>query len=139
MARSVDVAATPAEVFDLLANPHRHSTFDGSGSVRGHLSGPDRLTLGSRFGMRMRIGVSYTIRNTVVEFEPERLIAWRHFYGHRWRYRLEPLGEGRTRVIEVFDWSTARFPRLLDLIGAPRNNARSIERTLERLKGVVEG
>lgn len=107
--------------------------------MRGRLSGPDRLTLGSRFGMRMRIGVTYTIRNVVVEHAPDRLIAWRHFNGHRWRYRLEPLDEGRTRVIEVFDWSTARIPRLLEWIDAPRKNARAIERTLERLKEVVEG
>lgn len=139
VARSIDVVARPHEVFDLLANPHRHSTFDGSGSVRGRVSGPDRLVLGSRFGMRMRIGLTYTIRNTVVEYEPERKIAWRHFNGHRWRYRLEPLDEDRTRVIEAFDWSTARAPRLLEWIGAPRKNARAIERTLERLKGVVEG
>ncbi|WP_342788504.1 hypothetical protein [Saccharopolyspora dendranthemae] len=66
VSRSVDVSAKPHEVFDLLADPHQHSTFDGSGSVRGRLSGPDRLALGSRFGMRMRIGVAYTIRNTVV-------------------------------------------------------------------------
>lgn len=142
MSRSVDVAATPPEVFDLLADPHQHSAFDGSGSVRGRLSGPHRLALGSRFGMRMRmrmrIGVAYTIRNTVVEYETDRVIAWRHASGHRWRYRLEPLDEHRTRVTETFDWSTARTPRLLEWMRAPQRNARAIELTLERLKGIVE-
>lgn len=132
------MSAKPHEVFDLLADPHQHSTFDGSGSVRGRLSGPDRLALGSRFGMRMRIGVAYTIRNTVVEYEPDRVIAWRHFSGHRWRYRLEPLDEDRTRVTETFDWSTARTPRLLEWMRAPQKNARAIERTLERLKSIVD-
>ena len=34
------VAAPPAEVFALLANPHRHHEFDGSGTVRQAVSGP---------------------------------------------------------------------------------------------------
>lgn len=25
------------------------------------------------------------------EFDEDRLIAWRHFAGHRWRYELEPV------------------------------------------------
>ncbi|TWF95450.1 hypothetical protein [Saccharopolyspora dendranthemae] len=66
------------------------------------------------------------------------MIAWRHFSGHRWRYRLEPLDEDRTRVTETFDWSTARTPRLLEWMRAPQKNARAIERTLERLKSIVD-
>lgn len=138
VARSIDVAARPNRVFDILADPRQHSAFDGSGTVRASTSGPDRLTLGSRFGMRMRRGLPYAISNTVVEYEQDRLIAWRHFFGHRWRYVLEPLDEDRTRVVEVFDWSTARIPGLLERTKAPQGNTRAIEQTLVRLKNLVE-
>src|SRR5262245_61409851 len=127
------VAAPAGTIFDLLADPARHAELDGSGSVQGALRGPARLELGSRFGMRMRLGLPYTIKNTVVEFEEGSLIAWRHFSGHRWRWRLEDLGDGRTRVTETFDWSTARSPRAIELLGFPARNRRGIEATLDRL------
>jgi hypothetical protein len=82
--------------------------------------------------MQMRFGVPYVIRNEVVALVPEERIAWRHFGRHVWRYELEPL-EGGTRVTESFDWSTSLSPRGLELLGIPARNARSIDRTLERL------
>ena len=136
----------PAQaVFDVLADPAQHSRIDGSGSVRGQLSGPERLSLGALFGMDMRIVLPYRIRNTVVEFEEGRRIAWRHLNGHRWRYELTPLAEesegsgSRTEVIETFDGTTARFPAALNLINAYENNQTAILKTLVRLKAHVEG
>ena len=41
------------------------------------------------------------VTNRVVDFEPNRLIAWRHFEPQRWRYELEPV-TGGTRVRESF-------------------------------------
>jgi uncharacterized protein YndB with AHSA1/START domain len=136
MSRVVDA---PAErIFDLLADPANHPLIDGSGSVRASRStGPGRLELGSRFGMDMRLGLPYRILNTVVEFEPGRLIAWRHFSGHRWRWRMHDLGDGRTNVTETFDWSTARSPKAIELLGFPSRNRRGIEATLRRLADVV--
>ena len=132
VSRSVVVPAPAEEVFALLADPRRHSEIDGSGTVKGAMSGPDRLSAGASFGMRMRYGVPYVIKNTVVEFEEGRRIAWRHFGHHVWRYELEPL-DGGTRVAETFDWAPARAPKVLELLGIPARNARSIEATLERL------
>ena len=37
--------------------------------------------------------------NKVVEYEPNRLIAWCHPGKHRWRYELEPV-DGGTRVTQ---------------------------------------
>lgn len=130
--------APAGRIFDLLADPANHPMIDGSGSVRASRStGPRRLELGSRFGMDMRLGLPYGIRNTVVEYEPGRLIAWRHFNGHRWRWQLADLGDGRTEVTETFDWSTARAPKVLELLGFPARNRRGIEATLDRLADVV--
>ena len=138
VSRDIVVDAPPSAVFDVLADPREHGRFDGSGTVRSAVAGPDRLALGEKFGMSMRLGVPYTISNVVVEFDEGRRIAWRHFGHHRWRYELEPVGEGSTRVTETFDWSTSRAPRLLELLGFPASNTRGIEATLPRLKAHVE-
>ncbi|MBC6448204.1 SRPBCC family protein [Actinokineospora xionganensis] len=129
------IDAPAAEIFELLADPAKHPLIDGSGTVlsaRG--TGSRRLKLGDKFGMDMKMGRQYKILNTVVEFEENRLIAWRHFYGHRWRWQLRDLGDGRTEVTETFDWSTARIGFLLELVKFPGKNLKSIRATLDRLQ-----
>ena len=129
------VRAPAAEIFDLLARPARHPEFDGSGTVReprGRRT-PERLSLGATFGMQMRWGAPYTILNEVVEFEEGRRIGWRHFAGHIWRYRLEPLGPDATRVTEEFDPRPSRYPRSTRLLGWERRNQRAVEHTLANL------
>jgi len=133
---STVVAAEPAVVFDLLADPRRHHEFDGSGTVRTAIAGPDRLGPGARFGMAMHWGLPYRIRNTVVEFEEGRRIAWRHFGRHVWRYDLEPVAGG-TRVTETFDWGPSLSPWALEKWGAPARNLTSIRGTLRRLTDIL--
>ncbi|WP_189209906.1 SRPBCC family protein [Actinokineospora fastidiosa] len=128
------INAAPGVIFDLLADPAKHPVIDGSGTVVAAVGEEGRrLKLGDRFGMDMKMGLPYKIRNTVVEFEEGRLIAWRHFYGHRWRWQLKDLGDGRTEVTETFDWSTARIGLLLEWVRFPGKNLKSIRATLERL------
>jgi len=132
------IAATPETIFDVLSDASQHSLIDGSGTVRGALKNPERLVLGSKFGIDMKVAlVPYRISSTVVEYEENRLIAWQHLGKHRWRYELEPIPEG-TLVTETFDWSTARSPRFIELVGYPEKHLPNIERTLERLAGLVE-
>lgn len=99
-----------------------HAVIDGSGTVKGQRSS-EPLELGSRFSMNMRMGLPQIIGNTVVEYEQDRLIAWRHVGRHRWRYELEPVetpdGSAATRVTETFDWSTALVPQAIELAGLP--------------------
>ena len=131
------IPADAATIFDVLADPTQHPLIDGSGSVRQTRGDPpERLALGSTFGMRMRIGVPYSIRNEVIEFEEGRRIAWRHYGHHLWRYVLEP-APGGTRVTEEFDWGSSRAPWLMSLVRAPQRNELSMERTLERLETCV--
>ncbi|MDX1660096.1 MAG: hypothetical protein R3343_14860, partial [Nitriliruptorales bacterium] len=53
---------------------------------------------------------------------------------HRWRYELEPLGDGdRTRVTETFDWSTALSEKYIEWLRWPQRHAPHMEQTLERL------
>jgi len=84
-------------------------------------------------------GVPYKMRNTVVEFEEGRRIAWRHFGGHRWRYVLEPV-DGRTRVTESFDYSMYAAPQRLLIEGLrfPSRNRAGIAGTLANLKQAAE-
>lgn len=128
------VAATPQEVFDLLADPSLHPMLDGSGSVRAApADNPGRLALGVRFGMSMRMVLPYRVSNVVVEFEESRLIAWRHFAGHRWRYTLSAVAGG-TLVRE--EWDCTRVPWLwpaLRLLGFPDRNRAGMRATLHRL------
>ena len=71
------VIPAPAEkIFDLIADPRRHPDIDGSGTVRKSKDGPERLALGSRFGMSMKLGVPYSMVSEVIEFEDGRRIAW---------------------------------------------------------------
>ena len=132
VSRSVVVPAPPSEVFALLADPRRHAEIDGSGTVQGTLKAPDRLSSGATFGMKMRLGLPYVIKNEVVEFVENERVAWRHVGHHVWRYELEPV-DGGTRVTETFDWAPARSPKVLELLKVPARNARSIDATLERL------
>lgn len=141
--RSVSVSRVipaPAEdVFAVVADPSRHPEIDGSGTVkRLRRSTDERLRMGSRFGMGMRIGIPYVIKNVVVEYEENRLIAWRHVGRHRWRYELEPV-EGGTRVTHTFDWSKALSRRWIEAMRYPEKNQRSMEKTLERLEAAVAG
>ncbi|MFE3458767.1 SRPBCC family protein [Nocardiopsis aegyptia] len=138
VSRSIVIDAPAERIFDIIATPSRHSEFDGSGTVQHAVSGPDRLEQGSEFGMDMRMfGVPYRMTNRVVEFEPNRLIAWRHIGPHRWRYELEESAGGGTRVTETFDYSF-RFPAYYVLAGMPARNAAGIEQSLLRLKDVAE-
>ena len=71
------IRASPEVIFDVLADPAKHSLIDGSGMLQGaNDAGATRLALGVTFGMGMKMGVRYSTVNTVVEFEENRLIAW---------------------------------------------------------------
>ena len=138
ISRDIVIAAPPAKVFAVLVDPRRHTDFDGSGTVKNAVSGPDRLSKGAKFGTSMKMfGVPYRIPNTVVEFEEDRRIAWAHPGKHRWRYELEPV-EGGTRVTETCDFSTSPAGGVMARLPIARWNAEGIEKTLPKLKALVE-
>ena len=83
--------------------------------------------------MTMKLGLPYAVRNEVVEFEPDRLIAWRHPGKHVWRWQLEPV-DGGTKVTETFDYRPSPAKRFLELMRFPERNARGIESTLAGLQ-----
>ena len=136
---SIEIDAPAEAVFDLLCDPRRHPELDGSGTVRATLVGPERLVLGSRFGMSMRYwGMPYRITNRVAELEPGRRIAWTHVSRVLWRYELEPLPAGGCRVTETWDPAGSPARPLYLLLGFPDRTRAAIEGTLRTLKALAE-
>lgn len=140
--RSVSVTRlikAPAEtIFAVIDNPAKHPAFDGSGTVKAARVTDRHVKLGDRFGMDMKLGIPYRMTSKVVEYEANRLLAWAHFGGHRWRYRLEPVDEANTMVTETFDWSTSRSPWFIERAGYPKRHPPNMARTLDRLATLVE-
>jgi uncharacterized protein YndB with AHSA1/START domain len=137
------IAAPPAEVFALLSDAAKHVEFDGSGTVRGTRQASRPLTLGTRFGMAMHMGLGYRTSNTVVEFEQDRRIAWKTtglkglVGGRIWRYELEPV-DGGTLVKETWDLSQDRQKFFLKHSTMPATAKNGMRRTLERIAETVE-
>jgi polyketide cyclase/dehydrase/lipid transport protein len=135
VSRRVVVPAAAAQIFDLLADPGRHAELDGSGTVRGVVTGPSRLGPGDRFSVGMRLGPArYRITSVVTGFEENVLLEWRHPVGHRWRWEFAEIGPEQTQVTESWDYRDSRGQRFMELAGYPRKNADGISRTLEQLR-----
>ncbi len=141
------IAATPGAIFDVLSDAAKHSLIDGSGMLQGSAEkDPEPLALGVTFGMQMKLVMHYTTVNRVVEFEPERRIAWQTgpdgtwgkvLAGRIWRYVLEPV-DGGTRVIESWDIRPDHQRFLLKLGGIYWGKTRrDMERTLASLDQLV--
>ncbi|GAA1907875.1 SRPBCC family protein [Nocardioides lentus] len=140
VSETAPIAAPPEVVFAILADPRQHERIDGSGSVKGNITGPDVLSRGATFGVDMKMfGLPYKIRNRVVEFEQDRRIAWRHFGAHRWRYEITPTATG-CEVTET--WDASRYARpawlVLKTAGFPDRNRKGIAGTLVRLREAAE-
>ncbi|MFC5676231.1 SRPBCC family protein [Aeromicrobium endophyticum] len=137
------IAAPPAEVFSLLSDAAKHVEFDGSGTVRGTRQASKPLTLGTRFGMAMHMGLGYRTSNTVVEFEQDRRIAWKTtglkgiVGGRIWRYELQPV-DGGTLVKETWDVSQDRQKFFLKRSKMPAAAKNGMRRTLERIAETLE-
>ncbi len=134
------IAAPAAKIFDVLASPSAHRLFDGSGTIQRSVSGPERLFLGAKFAMAMKIKVPYRIKNTVVVFEENKKITWCHFMKWRWSYELTELNSGTTQVTESFDASAipgyAKW--WLGQTGAMGHNPKWMAKSLVRLKSMCE-
>jgi uncharacterized protein YndB with AHSA1/START domain len=139
-AARITIEATPAKIFDLLANPRAHHLFDGSKTVKNAISGPERLFLGATFSMAMKIKVPYRIKNTVVAFEENKKISWCHLMKWTWTYELQDLGNGSTLVTESFDASNipAFATWWLKKTGAMSHNPKWIAKSLVALKAISQ-
>jgi hypothetical protein len=141
------VQAPAASIFAIVADPSRHPEIDGSGSVKRLKDAtPQPLALGSTFGMSMKLGVPYTMSNTVIEFEQDRRIAWqttlsgplgRLIGGRIWRYELED-ADGGTLVRETWDITQDKQRLMLQAGPVGKHTAEAMTKTLGRLAELTE-
>ena len=106
---SREVDAPAGTIFELIADPARQPAWDGNDNLAEAAAGQRVHAVGDVFVMTTTKG---SVReNHVVEFAEGRLIAWRPAEpgqrppGHLWRWELEPLDTGATRVTHTYDWS----------------------------------
>jgi uncharacterized protein YndB with AHSA1/START domain len=141
------IPAPPEAIFALIADPRRHKDIDGSGTVRDAKNLPEQLSLGASFGMSMKLGIPYSMVSTVIEFEPNRVIAWqtrppigkRLAGGRIWRYELEPVDGGTgqiyTKVTETWDISQEVMKAMVR--PAREHTIKNMAATLERIEELV--
>jgi uncharacterized protein YndB with AHSA1/START domain len=142
------IPAPAEQLFNFLADPSRHSEFDGSGSVRRVKAGPHRLVLGSTFVMSMKMFIPYSTVSTVVEFEANRQIAWQTYStikwlarwggGRIWSYELQE-EQGGTLVRETWNFATEAAHAKKNLAKERTGNymIKAMDRSLSLLEEVV--
>ena len=140
------IPAEPAAIFAVVADAARHPEIDGSGTVRQVKTGaPQKLSLGATFGMSMKMGISYSMVSTVIEYEEDRRIAWQSrptgfagklAGGRIRRYELEPTSAG-TLVRESWDISEDHQRLFLRMGSLGKKTAESMSSTLEKIEAIV--
>ncbi len=142
------IKAAPGAIFSLLADAGKHAGFDGSESVNHASQASVPLSLGSKFAMAMRgrketLFIPYRTTNTVVEYEPDRRIAWKTtalgglIGGRIWRYQLSP-ADGGTLVRETWDVSQDKQKRMITTGSMPKQAEQGMTATLERIAKLLE-
>ena len=122
------IAATPEEVFAVLADPSRHQNTEPGDWVRDAVDTAPITGTGQMFAMNMfheQAGGHYVTHNLVNVFEKDHAIGWitgqlddadNHAPGGWfWRYDLAPNGD-RTDVTLTYDW-TATPQEFRDRVG----------------------
>lgn len=135
---SIIINAPVSKIFDVVANPQMHAVIDGSKSVKSVIYGPERLSLGDKFGMNMQIGIKYKITNTVVEYEENKVIAWRHLGRWIWRYEFREISPNQTVVTESFDGTKTPLNFWLKARKAYPFVQKAVAKTLVKLKEYCE-
>ncbi|MGA8250422.1 MAG: SRPBCC family protein [Mycobacterium sp.] len=142
------IKAPPDKIFALLADAGKHASIDGAHSVNHASQASVPLSMGAKFGIAMRgrketLFIPYRTNNTVIEYEPDRRIAWKTTFlggrvgGRIWRYELEAAPEG-TLVRETWDVSQDKQKRMITSGSIPQQTAEGMRATLERIATLVE-
>lgn len=137
---SRDIAAPADAIFGLIADPTEQTRWDGNDNLAQAAPGQRVHAVGDEFTMTLTNGHDRT--NRIVEFDEGRLIAWLPSEvgspppGHLWRWELEPLDDGRTRVTHTYDWTNLTDPERLDRARATTSD--SLALSLDRLAALVQ-
>ena len=142
------IKAPPDKIFALVADAGKHASIDGTESVNHASEASVPLSMGTKFGIAMRgrketLFLPYRTTNTVIEYEPDRLIAWKTTFaggrvgGRIWRYELEAAPDG-TLVRETWDVSQDKQKWMITSGSIPQKTAEGMSATLERIAQLLE-
>lgn len=137
---SREIAAPAAMIFELIADPARQPEWDGNDNLGQAPTGHRVRGVGEVFSMTLNYGAVRD--NHVVEFDEGRLIAWWPAEpgavppGHLWRWELEPVDAGHTRVTHTYDWTRLTDPARLERARA--TTAERLRASIDRLAEIAE-
>ena len=135
-----EIAADAERIFGLIADPSQQPAWDGNDNLSQASAGQRVRATGEVFTMTLTNGG--VRENHVVEFDEGRLIAWlpsdpgQQPPGHLWRWELEPLGEGRTKVTHTYDWSRLKDEKRL--VRARATTSENLLSSLDNLADLAE-
>ncbi|MGA8980016.1 MAG: SRPBCC family protein [Pedococcus sp.] len=135
-----EIAASAESIFELIADPTQQPRWDGNDNLNAAVGGRRVAAVGEVFTMTTTKG--HVRENHVVEFEEGRLIAWtpaaagEEPWGHLWRWELEPLDAGRTRVTHTYDWTALSDETRL--VRARSTTADNLQASVDRLADLAE-
>lgn len=136
------VRATPATIFELIADPAQQPPWDGNDNLASAATGQRVHAVGDTFDMTLTKNGAVR-RNHIVEFEKGRLIAWLPSEigspppGHLWRWELKPQADGTTLVRHTYDWTDLTHERRMNR--ARRTTSEALTASIERLAAIAEG
>ncbi len=113
------IAAPAAAIYAIVSDPAGHVKIDGSGMLDAAADAPSLTAVGDTFDIHMDRTplndipglVKYSVRNTVTQIEPGRLIEWtiggidQPPLGHVYGWLLEPVSDTETDVTNYCDWT----------------------------------
>lgn len=113
------IAAPASAVYAVVADPAGHVRIDGSGMLTAAPDARPLTEVGQTFDMHMDrrpLGdipglEAYTVRNTVTQLVPDRLVEWtiggvdQPPLGHVYGWALVPVSDTETDVTNYCDWT----------------------------------
>lgn len=138
---SREISAPAAAIFELIADPAQQPRWDGNDNLAEAAEGQRVHAVGDVFTMMLTLGA--VRENHIEEFTEGRRIAWRPSEvgkeppGHLWRWELEPIDDGRTRVTHTYDWTQLTDEKRL--VRARATTAEKLLASIDRLAVLAEG
>lgn len=113
------IRASAHVLYEIVASPEGHVRIDGSGMLEAAPDPRPLTAVGDVFDVAMDRTplndipglVKYTVRNTVTNIVPDRLVEWtvggvdQPPLGHVYGWQLDPVGDDETDVTNYCDWT----------------------------------
>jgi hypothetical protein len=113
------IRASAHALYEIVASPEGHVRIDGSGMLEAAPDSQPVTAVGDVFDVAMDRTplndipglVKYTVRNTVTQIVPDRLVEWtvggvdQPPLGHVYGWQLDPVGDDETDVTNYCDWT----------------------------------